>query len=251
MQLALGPWDLVLIAVASLQATALAYLRHPRWKALLISLPLPFTVASLAVGQRIGITNVVGLLLLLGFTQGVRILRQNLRVPIVPAIVFSALGYCLIGGVLMPLLPKSDTAFYLTSALLLVFAFALLARLPHRAEPGHRTPLPIWIELPIVAGVILLLVASKQILGGFITVFPMVGVIAAYEARHSLWTLGRQIPALMIAMIPLMVTSHLTYPLVGLGPSLALGWIVFLGILAPLTWLMWRRPRLGAPQPTA
>jgi len=46
----LGTWDLVLLAVVSLQATLLAYLPHPKWKALIMPLPIPFTLAPLVRG---------------------------------------------------------------------------------------------------------------------------------------------------------------------------------------------------------
>ena len=67
------------------------------------------------------------------------------------------------------------------------------------------------------------------------TFFPMVGVVAAYEARKSLWTMARQVPVMMMAIVPLMAVSNLTYRRVGLGPSLLLGWIAFAVALAPFT----------------
>jgi hypothetical protein len=66
----------------------------------------------------------------------------------------------------------------------------------------------------------------------------MVGVIAAYEARHSLWTMGRQIPVLMLCMVPLIAVAHWAYPGLGLGLALLLGWLAFLLVFAPLAWGM-------------
>ena len=48
----IGPWDGVLIAGVALQATVLAFVREPRWKALLYSFPIPFTIANLALGRE-------------------------------------------------------------------------------------------------------------------------------------------------------------------------------------------------------
>jgi hypothetical protein len=107
--------------------------------------------------------------------------------------------------------------------------------LPTKTEPGHRSLLPVWLKLPVIVIVVVMLMLIKNSLHGFTTVFPMVGVIGAYESRHSLWTLGRQIPVLIMTLIPLMVASHLLCARLGLAASLGIGWIVFLAILIPLT----------------
>ena len=48
-----GPWDVVLIAAVTLLAGVIAYVYQPRWKALILSLPVPFTLASLSVARPI------------------------------------------------------------------------------------------------------------------------------------------------------------------------------------------------------
>jgi len=230
-------WDYLLIAVVTVHATILAYTFSPRWKALLLTLPIPFTIASLAVGQPVDATNVLGLILLLLFTNGVRWLHCTLKGPIVPAIVISALGYCLLAWLLAGVLPKTEQAFWIATTGTFALSTWLLLRTPHREEPGHRSPLPLWIKLPSIMLVVLGLVLVKQNLQGFMTVFPMVGVIAVYEARKSLWTISRQIPLLAITLIPLMITCRETQ-LLGDWPlplALAAGWVVFLLTLIPLT----------------
>ena len=66
----------------------------------------------------------------------------------------------------------------------------------------------------------------------------MVGVFAAYEARSSLWTISRQIPVVMLTMTPMMMVCRLTQNSIGLGYSLALGWIVFLIVLVHMIRIM-------------
>jgi len=239
----LGPWDISLVIVVSLQATLLAYLARPQWKAIILSLPVPFTVAAMALGQRANITHVLGLVLLVSFTHGVRLLHSRLRLPILLAIVLAAAGYCVTAGLLVPWLPQSEAAFWLACLAVWTLAVGLFRALPERQEPDYRSALPVWLKLPIIAAVVLGLVILKGWLQGFMALFPMVGVVAAYEARYSLWTMGRQIPVLMMAMVPLIVTSHLLQPAVGLGLSLAAGWLVFLAVFLPVAWHM--RPRLG------
>jgi uncharacterized membrane protein YhdT len=237
----LGPYDLLLVVVVSAQATLLAYLYQPKWKAFLLTLPIPFTCATLALGNRIDATNVLGMAVLLFFIHSVRILYSSLRVPIVLAIAAGAAGYCAIGWTVARVTPATGSAFWLACISILTLAAVVLMQHPHRDEPGHRTSLPVWIKLPIIVGVILFLVLVKQYLRGFMTMFPMVGVIAAYEARHSLWTMSRQIPVIMLTMVPLMIVSRLTCAKVGLPLSLALGWVAYLGVLIPLTRSMWAR----------
>jgi hypothetical protein len=242
-------WDWALVAVVTVQATLLAYLRHPQAKAFLLTLPIPFSLAALSLGRPLDVTNVAGLLTLLAFTHGVRLLHYRLRVPIVPAIAMAAAGYLLAASGLAAILPRTPTAFWLTAG----FTFGLgllMARLfPHVTEPGHRSPLPIWIKAPLVAGVILLLVVLKHHLQGFMTVFPMVGVIAAYEARHSLGTVCRQIPIIIFSLLPMMILIRLVQPALGMPRALALGWAALLIILTPLTLRQWRRwpPAAAAP----
>lgn len=243
---ALGRWDLVLVAGVSLQATALAYLYHPRWKALVLTLPVPFTCATLAVGRPVDATNLLGLPLLFLYAHGVRWLHYTVRVPIVPAIAVSALGYVAAGWALAPHVPASGAAFWMTGAGTLAAGAILLRMSPPRAEPGHRSPLPLWIKLPVIVAVVGCLVVLKQGLQGFTTLFPMVGVVAAYEARHSLWTVCRQMPVVMLTLTPLMMTVRLAQGRLGLGLALLLGWAVFLAAVAPFARDTWRAASASA-----
>jgi hypothetical protein len=224
----LGPWDAVLLVVVSVMGTVIAYVHDPKKKALILALPIPFTVATLAVGRGVDSTNVSGLVLLLAFTHGVRFLHVKLRVPIVASIVISAVGYCVVGAGLARVLPVSDAAFWWAAAVTVVVAVLFHIILPACTEPGYRSPLPVWVKFPMIVGVVLFLIAIKRLMHGFVTVFPMVGVIAAYEARYSLWTNARIIPISMLTLVPLMIVCRLTQSRIGLGPALALGWIVFL-----------------------
>ena len=250
-------WDGVLVAAVATQATVLAYIYRPRWKALMLNLPIPFTLATLALGRRVDVTNVAGLVVLLGFTYAVWLLHGRRRWNIALSIVLSASGYCVVGGALAYLLTGAgDAAFWIGAALAVALAAVLFLGVPPREEPGHRSPLPVWIKLPTIVAVVGVLVAIKQVLGGFMTVFPMVGVVAAYEARRSLRTICRQIPVIILSMTPMMVLVRYAEPGLGRGGALAAGWAALLGILIPLMRWQWRREARtavalaeGAPPP--
>ena len=242
----LGLWDLILMAAVSAEAVALAYLYEPRWKAFVYTLPIPFTLATLAVGRPVDATNVLGLALQMIFTQGVRLLRQRLGLPIVPAIIVSTALYSLLGWAIAGILPDNALSFWLSCAGVIALALLVARLLPMRTEQGHTSAMPIWLKVPLTAVLILLLMRAKGFLGGFATMFPMVGVFAAYEARHSLWTLGRQIPVFMLRMTPTLIVIRLMQARFGLGFALAAGWAVFL-ILIPLV----RLPEQSSAPPGA
>ena len=183
--IAFGFWDIALLVLVSSQATLLAYVRHPKWKALIMVLPIPFTLASLAVGAPVNTTHVAALNLLLAYTHAVRVFHDHLRLPIILAIVLATAGYCVAGALLRDVLPLTDAAFWVTCVLTLLVAAAAHALYPKPDESGSRTHLPVYLKFPIVAGVILMLIVMKRFLQGFMTMFPMVGVVASYEVADE------------------------------------------------------------------
>lgn len=235
-----GPWDVVLLLAVSTLGTAMAFVFDPKWKAFFLLLPVPFTLASLSLGRPVDATNVVALSVLLIFTHGVRILHTKLKAPIVVAIIVSALAYCVIGWALASVLPKSDMTFWVSAALTLALGAVLYLTGSHKEEPGYRTSLPVYIKWPAIASVVFVLVVIKHYLLGFMTLFPMLGVIAAYEGRYSLWTNCRMIPVIMLTITPMLITCRLANPSLGIGGSLALAWAVLAVILLVLLPTMWR-----------
>ena len=239
----LGPWDLVLIFGVSLQSTLIAVVRHPRWKALLYSFPVPFTIANLALNRAVGVAHMAGLLNLLLFMNLVRWLHVGLRRRIVPSIAGSALLYVALGSALNAILPERPWSFWVAFGLVVAAGLTLLRLLPHRVEPGHRSPLPVPLKFAVVAGVISILVVLKEVLGGFMATFPMVGVVGTYEARRSLWTMSRQAPLVLLALGTMAASMRITQQALAMSipASLAVGWIFFLGVLWPATVVRWRR----------
>lgn len=234
-------WDWMLLLTVALQSSAIAYLYHPKWKALIISLPIPFTMAALSVGQPINATNVTGLALWFMFMHGVRILHQNWKWPIVPAIAIMTLAYGLIAMALVRVIPISGVAFWISLCLLLPLVLLVQSRMPHQDEPGYRTPLPLWIKLPIIIVVIFFVLILKKQLQGFMTVFPMVSIIAVYEARHSLRTMCRQVPIAIIASTTMFIIIRLAEPLMGLRWAMLPCWIACLLLLTLFTRRQWAR----------
>jgi hypothetical protein len=229
-----GPWDILLILTVTAMGVVVAYLHHPTWKAAMLSLPLPFTIATVSLRQPVNTTHVTGLVLLFLFTHGVRLLYSRFRVPIAAAIAIPALGYCAAGGLLARILPRTPAAFWTACAGSVLIAAAAWRAMPPRDERGHRSPLPVPVKSLLTIAIVSGLVMIKQILQGFMALFPMVGVLAAYEARHSLWTTCRQISLVMLTMTPMMAACYLVQSRAGLATGLAAGWVVLLILAIPL-----------------
>jgi hypothetical protein len=238
--------------------TLMAYIPAPRWKAFLLSMPFPFTIANLSLGIPLGPSHALGLLVMLLFTHLVRWLNYGLKLAIFPAILISAAVYMGLGITLNHLVPPTPLAFWLFLVLDFALGVLLLRLLRHREEPSYRSPLPVAVKTLAVTGVVSLLVVMKKLLGGFMTMFPMVGVVAAYEARYSLWAIARQISVVMVTMPPMMGVMWLMQNRLGttIAVSLAGGWAAFLAVLLPLTLIQNRRlnargssahPPSGAP----
>ncbi len=229
----LGFWDYALLILVSAQATLLASIPHPRWKAFITALPIPFTLAALALGRPIGPSHVVALNVLLAYAFVVRFLHEKARWPIIPAIAAAAVGYVLAGAGLRTVLPENPAAFWLSIVLTGGAAAVVRFRFQPPAEPDHHKLLPPWLKFPMVAGVVLVIILLKSWLQGFMTLFPMIGVFAAYEGRFRLAAFCRAFSAFALAMVPLLAVVRLIQPKLGWGAALAAGWLVFL----PILWL--------------
>lgn len=236
-QMTLG--DLGVILAVSLDATALAYVRQPKWKAIVLSLPIPFTAMTLSSGRPVDVTTVLGVPLFFLFMQAVRWLHQERRVPIVPAIAMGAALYCGLGAGLAAVAPRTPASYWLATAATFVFGLVMFRVLPYRAEPGHRSNLPVWIKWPILAAIVTFLVASRGVLQGFATVFPIMGTFTCYEARHSLWTVARQAALITMILAVMFIGPYLTTPLIGLAPSLIVAWVVWAAVFVPITFYQW------------
>ena len=247
LNLAFSLQDLAYISAALVQCSVVAYVRRPQWKAICMAVPIPFTMASLALGLPLGASHVCGLPLFLGYIHAVRLLYARTRLPIVPCIALSALGYAVAAAALARVIPSTAAAFWLSATGAGVVSFALFLALPHRPEPSHRTPLPLWTKLPVMAAVVVTIVILKRFLGGFMASFPLVSVIGAYEARHSLRAMCRQSSVFVTSFAPALMVVRLLQGEVGLGPAFVVGWAVLVCILVPFSWIVWRRAGKGAP----
>ena len=230
-----------MILLASSQATFIAYLRQPLAKAFILSLPIPFSMAVLSIGRPIDATHVMGLSFFLLFNQFTRLLHSKAKAPIVLSIGIGACAYALGATWVASWLPRTETSFWAACGIAALTAIFFHWWLKPGDEVPYRTMLPVWIKFPMIASVIICIVQLKIYLQGFMAVFPMVSVVALYEARYCLRTICRQMDVLVFAMLPVMITMRLVQPLTGYQWALVPGWCVFLAIMLPWMRRAWRR----------
>ncbi len=232
-------WDFVLIGVVAIQAGILSYVSDPRKKSLVLVFPFPFTIATISLGTKINATHALGLIDLAIFTYGVRFLYTKLRINIILSIAFCATVYCITGVMLASILPQTEIMFWVSAFCVVVAGILLSLFTECPCEESYRTDLPVYIKLPIIISVVSIIVFLKRYLMGFMTVFPMVGVIAAYEGRFMLSSICRQLPTLMISLVSLMMKVKILSGFMPLYHSLIAGWFVFLMVLwitGPFLW---------------
>ncbi len=233
MKLPLGPADLALVAVVTAMATAMAYLRSPRAKSVAFCLPLPFTAAVVSSGQPVGLTHLAGLALVTAFPWLVWLLHARRGLNIVAAAGVAVAAYLGAGFLFARLLPGGGAveagAFWAGLGVLLLAALALLA-LPGRAEPGHKSAMPVYLKVPAVAAIVLGIVAVKEPLRGFMPMFPYATIFAVYESRRSLHTLAWRMPIMALAFLPMLAACRLILPAHGYLAALACGWAFFVPI---------------------
>lgn len=232
-------WDFALLGVVSLQVTAMAYLPRPRWKALAMALPFPFTTIALSQGSAVNATHVLALLGLLSYYHAVRLL--HLRLPIVAAIFLGLSLYIGLSQVLLTLVPS--LSFWPSVFSVAILAAGLFLWQPPRNEPNHRTPLPVYLKLPAAAAIIALLLVLKGSLQGFATLFPILGVVGLYEARKGLWSICRQAPVFIMGMCAMLIVIYSTQEALGLPRALLVGWVAYLALLLPMTQRLWKREK--------
>ncbi len=234
-------WDIALLVGVVGMSVGVAYLYRPAHKALILSLPIPSSLALLSLGENVNASNVLGLTLLLLFTHTVRLLYVNVGIGIVPAIAAGVLVYCALGIGLQKIYPMTQAGFIVALVWNYLLAGLMMRYFPHRDEPGQHSQMPVGLKVIILTAVISGLIFLKRQLGGFMTAFPMVGVVTAYEGRHSLWSLCRQIPLIMMTMGAVNLVIYCLTPCLGLGTALAVALGLFVVIMTPLHRYQWNR----------
>ena len=236
-------YDWLLIFMVTALGTLSAYLKDPQLKAVTATIPIPCGFAYIAVGLPMGAANAISGFMCFLYVHIVRILHYKVKVPIVPSIIAGLAFFVALGTFLMPRIPDTEAWFIGACAFDFIVGVTMFQTQSYKSGVRYKTPLPIYIKAPAIAGVVSGLMLIKQLMGGFCTSFPMMNSIVSYESRSSLGEGGRGLPVCLVAGAFMFVGMRDLG--VGLGVNhwivLLCGYVLFAAIYWPLNQELKRR----------
>jgi hypothetical protein len=234
-----APLHAVFALVLAGFVSAIAYLHNPRLKALVYSLPVPFTCAYLATRMPINATHLMGVGLIITYNWLVYFAHIRWRWPLGVAIASGVAVY--VGGAILFCSLNHTNPLWVVGPIALAWLLIVVAYRQHD-EPGHRGATPWWLKLPLVFTLGMAMYSSTAILAGAVSTFPYAGVFTSYEMRRSLRTLAGQftINAFGYLMAMTFISRLERYP--GDLRALLAGWGVFLAWVGMIYWTGWGRP---------
>ena len=240
-------YDWLLIFMVTALGTLSAYLKDPQLKAVTATIPIPCGFAYIAVGLPMGAANAISGFMCFLYVHIVRILHYKVKVPIVPSIIMGLAFFVALGTFLMPRIPNTEPWFIGACLFDLIVGIVVFQTQTYKAGVRYKTPLPVYIKAPAIAGVVSGLMLIKRLMGGFCTSFPMMNSIVSYESRYSLGDQCRQLPLFLIAG-PFMF-AEMRYLEIGLGLNhwivLRCGYVLFASIYWPLNKELKRRNEMA------
>jgi hypothetical protein len=217
---------------------SIAYVRTPRAKAFIYSLPVPFSCAYLATRLPVDATHLSGLILVVGYNWLVYLLTRN-KVPLIAAIIISAAGYFLAAMALRPV--AAFPVWWLAAAGLAGWLVALATYRP-RDEPTHRSRTAWYVKAPLIFALAMVIYNTTGLLAGAVGLFPYAGVFASYESRHSLRTLAGQFTLNALGLLMCLLTIHVVEGRLPAPLPLVLGWVSVVAWAGLVQWLGLGKP---------
>lgn len=240
-------YDWLLIFMVTALGTLSAYLKDPQLKAVTATIPIPCGFAYIAVGLPMGTENAVSGFMCMLYVHIVRILHYKVKVSIVPSIIAGLAFFVALGTFLHSRIPQGEAYFIGACVFDFIIGVIFFQKQKYKSGVRYKTPLPIYIKAPAIAGVVSGLMLIKRLMGGFCTSFPMMNSIVSYESRFSLGDQCRQLPLFLIAGPFMFVTMR--YVEIGFGLNhwlvLLIGYIVFALIYWPLNKELKRRNEIN------
>ena len=240
-------YDWLLIFMVTALGTLSAYLKDPQLKAVTATIPIPCGFAYIAVGLPMGTENAVSGFMCMLYVHIVRILHYKVKVPIVPSIIAGLAFFVALGTFLHSRIPQGEAYFIGACVFDFIIGVIFFQKQKYKSGVRYKTPLPIYIKAPAIAGVVSGLMLIKRLMGGFRTSFPLMTSIVSYESRFSLGDQCRQLPLFLIAGPFMFITMR--YVEIGFGLNhwivLLIGYVVFATIYWPLNKELKRRNEIN------
>ena len=242
-----GFYDWLLVIMVTALGTISAYLKDPQLKAVTATIPIPCGFAYIAVGLPMGTENAVSGFMCMLYVHIVRILHYKVKIPIVLSIIAGLAFFVTLGTFLHARIPEGEAYFIGACLFDLIIGIIFFQKQKYKSGVRYKTPLPVYIKAPAIAGVVSGLMLIKRLMGGFCTSFPMMNSIVSYESRFSLGDQCRQLPLFLIAG-PFMFAT-MRYVEIGLELNhwivLLIGYVVFALIYWPLNKELKRRNEIN------
>ena len=224
-------YDWLLIFMVTALGTLSAYLKDPQLKAVTATIPIPCGFAYIAVGLPMNTENA----------------DYKVKVPIVASIIAGLAFFVALGTFLHSRIPQGEAYFIGACIFDFIIGVIFFQKQKYKSGVRYKTPLPIYIKAPAIAGVVSGLMLIKRLMGGFCTSFPMMNSIVSYESRFSLGDQCRQLPLFLIAGPFMFITMR--YVEIGFGLNhwivLLIGYVVFATIYWPLNKELKRRNEIN------
>jgi len=235
MEINISGYDIALICVVTFLAVGVAYVPSPRAKSLFFSLPLPFSAAILSINQSADATNIIGFIGGWTVVWGVYYLYAKRGWNIILAEVVGLAYYCGLSYCIPLIMPRGcDLEPYFFWGLLvgMVLVSLLMFRyLPPKAEPHHKSPMPMLLKTILVLAIVCCVVLAKSHMRGFVTAFPFVTTFALYEGRFCLYSMARRMPSFYLGVPPLLIAMRYLPDMIGMWGALAMAWACFVPVL--------------------
>lgn len=215
--------------------TTMAYVRSPRAKALIYSLPVPFSCAYMATQLPINATHLTGLVLVVGYNWLVYLLRARWHWPLLPVIGLAAGGYFVAAMALRPLAALSLLPI---AAVMLVIWLVTVVFYKPSPEPDYRSRTHWYVKAPLIFAIAMGVYNATGLLAGGVGMFPYAGMFASYEMRQSLRTLAGQFTLHVVGLLMCLLTIAVTEKHLPPPVPLLLGWV-------PVLIWAWAVRRLG------
>ena len=236
-------YDWLLVFMVTALGVFSAYTKDPQLKAVAATIPIPCGFAYIAVGLPMGAANAISGFMCLLYVHIVRILHYKVKIPIIPSIALGLAFFVALGTLLMPIVPDTEAMFLGVCAFDFTVGVILFQKQKYKSGVRYKTPLPVYIKAPAIAGVVSGLMVIKHLMGGFCTSFPMMNSIVSYESRYSLGDQCRQLPLFLIAGPIMFIEMRYLETLLHLNHWIVLlcGYALFACIYWPLNQELKRR----------
>jgi hypothetical protein len=198
-------------------------------KAIVYGLPIPITLATIALQRGVDTTHIIGLFLLTGFLWLVYKLNQ-MKIGIYTSNILASIAYVVLGYFFINFIDTNGTTFGILCASYFILWLIFVLRVDFSKQKSNiskRKKVSVFVKGPTVFVVANFLLFMKNLLGGIITTFPFSGVFTVVEMRDDLEVLSKEFTKNSVAILAFFIVLYFTYEHIGIYYSVLVGWLIY------------------------